>query len=168
MLPAGEQGEIFINSAYLMLGYWRNPEATAKTILSGHWCATGDIGRLDQDGFLYVNSRARDMIIRSGENVYPIEIEHQLDAHPAVAESAVIGSEHPELGQEVKAVVVLVKGRTVLEQELKNWTSEGLAAYKVPSVWEIREEPLPRNPTGKVLKNELENKNASARFLEEE
>lgn len=168
VLPAGEQGEIFINSAYLMLEYWRNPEATAKTILPGHWCATGDIGCLDDEGFLYVNSRARDMIIRSGENVYPIEIEHQLDAHPSVAESAVIGSEHPELGQEVKAVVVLREGRIVAEQELISWASEGLAAYKVPSVWEIREEPLPRNPTGKVLKNELENKNYSTRFVEEE
>jgi len=169
VLPIGEQGEIYIHSPYLMLEYWLNPEATAKTILPGHWCATGDIGHLDEEGFLYVNSRARDMIIRSGENVYPIEIEHRLDAHPEVAESAVIGAEHAELGQEVKAVVVLKEGKHLTEQELTVWASEALAGFKVPTLWDISHTPLPRNPTGKVLKNELESDGQSTtRFVEEE
>ena len=152
VLPIGEQGEIYIHSPYLMLEYWLNPEATAKTILPGHWCATGDIGHLDEEGFLYVNSRARDMIIRSGENVYPIEIEHRLDAHPEVAESAVIGAEHAELGQEVKAVVVLKEGKHLTEQELTVWASEALAGFKVPTLWDISHTPLPRNPQVKYSK----------------
>lgn len=169
VLPPNEQGEIYIHSAYLMLEYWLNPEATAKTLLPGHWCATGDIGHLDEEGFLYVNSRARDMIIRSGENVYPIEIEHRLDAHPEVAESAVIGVEHAELGQEVKAVVVLREGQSLTEDELTAWASEALAVFKVPTLWDISYTPLPRNPTGKVLKNELESDGeTTARFVEEE
>jgi len=154
-LPAGEYGEIHIRSPYLMLGYWRNPEATANTIKPGQWLATGDIGCLDDAGYLFINSRARDMILRSGENVYPVEIEHRIDAHPQVGECAVVGVDHEELGQAVKAIVIPAPGASLTPDELARWTGETLAAYKVPSEWEIRQEPLPRNAAGKVLKNVL-------------
>jgi len=154
-LPAGVDGRIYIRSPYLMLEYWRNPEATADTIRPGRWLDTGDVGHLDEDGYLYINSRARDMILRSGENIYPVEIEHRLDAHPKVAECAVIGEDHPELGQEVKAIVVPEPGDPPSEAELAEWVGETLARYKVPTIWEMRSEPLPRNPAGKVLKKVL-------------
>ncbi len=152
--PEGVDGEIHVRSAYTMLEYFRNPEATAATIKPGRWLAMGDIGRFE-DGWLYINSRARDMILRAAENIYPIEIEHRLDAHPAVHESAVIGVDHDELGQEVKAVVVLEPGVTLDPDELAAWCGETLAGYKVPSLWEIRIEPLPRNAAGKIVKGAL-------------
>ncbi len=167
-LPAGEYGEIHIRSPYLMLGYWRNPEATAETIKPGQWLATGDIGRLDEEGYLFINSRARDMILRSGENVYPIEIEHRIDAHPSVGECAVFGVDDEELGQAVKAVVVAAPGATLEVQVLRDWTRETLAAYKVPSEWEIRQDPLPRNAAGKVLKNVLTGESDSRQVEEDE
>ena len=108
-LPEGQEGEVHVRSPYTMLGYWRNEEATRKAIGSGRWLATGDVGRIE-DGYLYINSRARDLILRGAENVYPIEIEHRLEAHPDVAEAAVVGVDHPELGQEVKAIVVPKRG----------------------------------------------------------
>jgi long-chain acyl-CoA synthetase len=138
-----------------MLGYWRNEEATAKTIKPGRWLATGDIGRLDEDGYLYIDSRARDMILRSGENIYPVEIEHRIDAHPSVGECAVVGVDHEALGQEVKAIVVPAPGQVVDPEVLRAFAAETLASYKVPSHWEIRDAPLPRNAAGKVLKNVL-------------
>ena len=154
VLPEGEEGEVHVRSAYTMLEYWRNPEATAATIKPGRWLAMGDIGRMEGE-LLYLNSRARDMILRSAENIYPVEIEYRLDAHPDVAESAVFGVDHPDLGQEVKAVVVPVAGATVTPDELAAWCGESLAGYKVPSLWEIRAEPMPRNAAGKVLKQVL-------------
>jgi acyl-CoA synthetase (AMP-forming)/AMP-acid ligase II len=163
--PEGVEGEIHIRSPYLMLGYWRNPEATAAMLKPGRWLATGDIGRLE-DGRLYINSRARDLILRAAENVYPVEIEHRLDAHPDVAESAVIGVDHEELGQEVKAVVVPRGTATLDPAALAKWVGEIHAAYKVPTLWEIRAEPLPRNASGKVLKTVLSGEAESA-FVEE-
>lgn len=164
-LPEGQEGEIFIRSPYLIANYWGNPEATAKTLLPGRWLATGDIGRL-VDGELYINSRARDLILRGAENIYPVEIEHRLEAHPSVAEAAVIGVEHAELGQEVKAIVVPARGASVDTDALSEWTAQTLAAFKVPAHWEVRTEPLPRNAAGKVLKNVLEGA-AENRFVEE-
>ncbi len=154
-VPTGHYGEVHIRSPYLMLGYWRNEEATAKAIKPGRWLATGDVGRLDADGYLYIDSRARDMILRSGENIYPVEIEHRIDAHPSVGECAVVGVDHEALGQEVKAIVVPAAGHVVDPELLRAFTAETLAAYKVPTVWEIRKSPLPRNAAGKVLKNVL-------------
>jgi acyl-CoA synthetase (AMP-forming)/AMP-acid ligase II len=154
-LPAGVEGEIHVRSPYLMLGYWRDPEATARAIKPGRWLATGDIGHLDPEGYLYINSRARDMILRSAENVYPVEIEYRLEAHPAVAEAAVVGVDHEELGQEVKAIVVPAEGAEIDTAELARWVGEKLAAYKVPTVWEVRRAALPRNPSGKILKTVL-------------
>ena len=154
-LPAGAEGEIHVRSPYLMLGYWRDPQATAKAIKPGRWLATGDIGHLDAEGYLYINSRARDMILRSAENIYPVEIEYRLEAHPAVAEAAVVGVDHEELGQEVKAIVVLAEGAEIDTEELARWVGEKLAAYKVPTLWEVRREALPRTASGKVLKTVL-------------
>jgi acyl-CoA synthetase (AMP-forming)/AMP-acid ligase II len=165
VLPEGREGEIFVRSPYTMLGYWRNEEATREAIRPGRWLATGDVGRIER-GYLYINSRARDLILRGAENVYPIEIEHRLEAHPGVAEAAVIGIDHPELGQEVKAIVVPKPGAELEAQELARFVAEKLAPYKVPAHWEVRREPLPRNAAGKVLKNVLSGLAPSA-FVEE-
>ena len=154
-VPPGSEGEIWTRSAYTMLGYWNDPEATTTAIGPGRWLRTGDIGCFDDDGYLYINSRARDMILRNAENIYPIEIEYRLDAHPSVAESAVFGVEHPEMGQEVKAVVVPAGDTSVDSDDLAAWCREVLAPYKVPTLWEIRPAPLPRNAAGKVVKREL-------------
>ena len=154
-LPTGQEGEIWCRSAYTMLEYWNDPEATAAAIDEDRWLSTGDIGRFDEDGYLYINSRARDMILRNAENIYPIEIEYRLDAHPSVSESAVYGVEHPEMGQEVKAVVVPAGDAAVNPDDLVQWCEEVLAPYKIPTLWEIRSAPLPRNAAGKVIKREL-------------
>ncbi|MCB0995137.1 MAG: AMP-binding protein [Acidimicrobiales bacterium] len=154
-LPPGVEGEIFVRSPYNMLEYWRNPDATAETLQSGRWLAMGDVGKWDDDGFLYINSRARDMILRNAENIYPIEIEYRLDEHPDVAEAAVTGIDHPEWGQEVRAVVVPREGTAPTAEELSDWCGQTLAAYKVPTSWEIRDAPLPRNAAGKVVKKDL-------------
>ena len=164
-VPEGVEGEIHVRSAYLMLGYWRKPDATRETIKPGRWLATGDIGRFE-DGLLYINSRARDMILKNAENVYPAEIENRLETHPGVREAAVYGVDHPESGQEVKAVIVPEPGAAPDPAELSRWCGETLAAYKVPTLWEIRAEPLPRNPSGKILKNVLAGQAASA-FVED-
>jgi len=164
-LPEGREGEIHVRSPYVMLEYWQDAEATAETIKPGRWLATGDIGRLD-GGYLYVNSRARDLILRAAENVSPVEIENRLDAHPDVRESAVVGVDHPDLGQEVKAIVVTNEGADVDAAQLRAWCAETLSPFKVPAHWEMRRELLPRNPAGKVLKNVLTGE-AENRFVEE-
>ena len=153
-LPEGREGEIHIRSPLVMLEYWRKPEDTKETLLARRWLRTGDIGRLE-GGRLYVNARARDLILRGGENVYPVEIEQRLEAHPDVQEAAVVGVEHEELGQEVKAIVVPAAGRAPEPAALAAWVAESLASFKVPAHFEIRPEPLPRNATGKVLKSVL-------------
>jgi acyl-CoA synthetase (AMP-forming)/AMP-acid ligase II len=160
-LPEGREGELHVRSPYTMLGYWRNEEATRRAIQPGRWLATGDVGRIE-DGYLYINSRARDMILRAAENIYPIEIEHRLEAHPDVAEAAVVGVDHPELGQEVKAIVVPKRGAQLDTQQLARFVGEKLAAYKVPAHWELRSEPLPRNAAGKILKTVLTGEGSSA------
>ena len=166
VLPEGEEGEIHVRSPYVMLGYWRNDEATRKAIKPGRWLATGDIGRFE-NGLLYINSRARDMILRNAENIYPVEIEYRLEKHPEVREAAVIGVDHEEWGQEVKAIVVPEGDASPDPEALARFCGETLAAYKVPTAWEFRREPLPRNPSGKVLKNVLEG-GAEARFVDGE
>ncbi len=151
----GSEGEIWTRGPLVMLGYWRRPEATREVLTGNRWLRTGDVGRI-QDGYLYVNSRARDLILRGSENVYPAEIELRLEAHPDVAEAAVLGVDHPELGQEVKAVVVPRENAELDSRELAEFVAEALAYYKVPVHWEIRSQPLPRNATGKVLKGILQ------------
>jgi long-chain acyl-CoA synthetase len=154
VLPEGEEGEIYIRGPMVMKEYWRRPEETARTVLPGRWLRSGDIGWM-KDGYLYIASRKRDLILRGAENIYPVEIEQCLEAHPKVAEAAVIGVEHEELGQEVKAIVVPAEGTDVSPEELRDWVAERLAYFKVPAHWEIRHEPLPRNAAGKILKHVL-------------
>jgi acyl-CoA synthetase (AMP-forming)/AMP-acid ligase II len=161
----GEEGEIHLRGPLVMLEYWRDPEATKTAIRPGRWLNTGDVGRL-QNGKLYIASRKRDLILRGGENVYPFEIEQRLEAHPAIAEAAVIGVDHEELGQEVKAVIVFEEDQEIGSEALQRWVADALAYYKVPSQWETRREPLPRNATGKVLKNALRDAQDSM-FIEE-
>jgi acyl-CoA synthetase (AMP-forming)/AMP-acid ligase II len=151
-VPEGVEGEIHVRSPLVMREYWERPEETANAIGPGRWLRTGDIGRIEE-GRLYVHSRARDLILRGGENIYPAEIEQCLEAHPAVREAAVLGVEHPELGQEAKAIVVLDPTRERPDEaELRAWVGDRLAYFKVPVYWEERGEPLPRNATGKVVK----------------
>jgi acyl-CoA synthetase (AMP-forming)/AMP-acid ligase II len=153
-MPEGEEGEIHIRSPLLMLRYWRRPAETDAAFAEGRWLRTGDVGRL-RDGFLYIDSRKRDLILRGGENIYPIEIELRLEAHPAVAEAAVVGVADAELGQAVKAIVVPVDGGEPRIDALRAWVADALAYYKVPAHWEIRRAPLPRNAAGKVMKHVL-------------
>jgi acyl-CoA synthetase (AMP-forming)/AMP-acid ligase II len=164
-LPEGAEGEIHVRSPYLMLGYWRRQDATREALRPGRWLATGDIGRFEGE-LLYINSRARDMILRNAENVYPVEIEYRLEQHPSVREATVFGVDHVEWGMEVKAVVVPETDAVVTPDELARWCGETLAAYKVPTAWEVRSEPLPRNASGKVLKDVVRGAVASA-FVEE-
>ena len=154
-LPVGSTGRINVRSPWTMLGYFNDPEATAATIDADGWLDMGDVGSLDADGFLTIDSRASDQILRAAENISPTEIEHRLLEHPTVGEAAVFGVHHPELGQEVKAVVVAAKGQTIDTDHLAAHCAETLASMKVPSLWEIRPNPLPRNAAGKVLKREL-------------
>ncbi len=163
-LPEGEEGEVCLRGPMVMPGYWRRPEETAATIRDG-WLHTGDIGRME-GGRLYLASRKRDLIFRGGENVYPIEIEKRIEDHPDVDECAVIGVEHPELGQVVKAIVVPKAGRTVTAETLRGWVADVLAYYKVPEHWDVRTEPLPRNASGKILKEPLRT-GAETAFVEE-
>jgi len=153
--PAGERGEIWIKGPTVMAhGYWRRPDANEASFTDG-WFHTGDIGYLDGDGFLYLVDRAKDMIIRGGENVYCVEIEHVLFDHPDVLDAAVVGVPHRTLGEEVKAVVQLRAGADVTGEDLRDFCRKHLADFKVPEYVELRDEPLPRNPAGKVLKNLL-------------
>jgi len=169
--PTDEEGEVWIRSPLVMKEYWRRPQETAAALAPGRWLRTGDVGRLDDDGHLHLNSRRRDLIFRGAENVYPVEIEHCLEAHPDVAEAAVVGVAHEELGQEVKAIVVAREGLgeaalAALPDALARWCAERLAYYKVPAHWEVRREPLPRNATGKVLKRVL-SEGAASPFVDE-
>jgi len=154
MLGENEEGNICVRGPNVMLGYWRNPKATAEAFFPGGWLRTGDIGRL-RDGLLFLASRKRDLIIRGGENIYPLEIENRIDDHPDVEEVAVVGVDHRELGQEVKAIVVPKPGKTLAAKQIQGWVADTLAYYKVPTYVEIRTDPLPRNATGKVLKQVL-------------
>jgi long-chain acyl-CoA synthetase len=153
-VPTGETGEVCIYGPILMKEYWNKPEATAETLRDG-WLYTGDLGHVDEDGFLYITDRKKDMIIRGGENIYSVEIENRLVEHPKVADAAVIGVSHPSLGEEVKAVVQVEPGETLTEDDVRRWVGETLAQFKVPAHVEVREDKLPRNASGKLLKNLL-------------
>jgi acyl-CoA synthetase (AMP-forming)/AMP-acid ligase II len=149
--PSGVEGEIWLRGAQMMIGYWRDPAATAVSTAPGGWFRTGDIGRMS-GGLLRISGRRSDLILRGGENVYPAETENVLVAHPLVAECAVFGVPHHDLGEEVAAIVVTVPGALVTENELTAFARERLAKYKVPSRWLVTTEPLPRNATGKVIR----------------
>ncbi|OBK14500.1 long-chain-fatty-acid--CoA ligase [Mycobacterium asiaticum] len=151
-MPAGEQGELWFRTPQLMKGYHNKPEATAEAVTEDGWFRTGDIGRVDDGGYIFVEDRLKDMIISGGENIYSIEVERVLAEHPAVADVAVIGVPDEKWGEVVKAVVALEGEAT--EKELIAFTRERLAAYKCPKTVDIADE-LPRNPTGKILKKDL-------------
>jgi acyl-CoA synthetase (AMP-forming)/AMP-acid ligase II len=152
-LPPREIGEIICKTPQNMKGYWKLPDATTSTI-RGEWLHTGDAGYLDEDGYLYVQDRIKDMIISGGENIYPAEVESCLFGHPAVADVAVIGIPDDEWGESVKAVVVLKPGAGATERELIDFARERIAHYKAPRSVDFIE-ALPRNPSGKILKREL-------------
>src|SRR5438270_429632 len=153
-LPTGQVGELWIRGPNIVKGYWNKPDATAQTFTDG-WLHSGDVARLDDEGFVYIVDRAKDMLIRGGENIYCVEVEGVLFEHPAVTEAAVIGIPHPVLGEEVGAVVQLRSGATVTPEALQAHVADRLAAFKVPVRFWFRDEPLPRNPAGKVLKRDL-------------
>jgi long-chain acyl-CoA synthetase len=150
--PIGEAGELWVRGPMVVKGYWGNPEATAQTF-GGGWLRTGDIAKLDEEGFCYIVDRAKDMLIRGGENIYCVEVENALAAHPAVIDAAVVGRPHHELGEEPVAVVT-VKTK-VTEAELRAFCLERIAAFKAPVTIIVQEEMLPRNANGKILKREL-------------
>jgi long-chain acyl-CoA synthetase len=164
--PLGEPGEVCVRGPILMKGYWGKPEATAEAIDEDGWLHTGDVGTLDDEGFLAITDRKKDMIIRGGENVYCVEIENRLVDHPAVADAAVVGVPHPSLGEEVKAIVQVEPGASLTADDVRQWVAAELADFKVPAHVELRDEPLPRNASGKLLKNVLRGEGAADRFTE--
>ena len=167
VLGEDEVGEICIRTAALFLGYWNNPEATAASLTEDRWYRTGDFGHI-RDEFIYLEGRRQDLIIRAGENIYPAEIEVRLIEHVDIVEVAVIGVDHPTLGQEVKAYVVLREVGVLTEEDVREFAGQSLAAYKVPTHVEFVE-GLPHNATGKVLKHLLgkDTSPTQAGFIEE-
>ncbi|MHB1774461.1 MAG: class I adenylate-forming enzyme family protein [Acidimicrobiales bacterium] len=153
-LPAGERGEIWLRGPNLIRGYWGKPEESAKALVDG-WLRTGDVGHLDDEGFLYIEDRAKDVVLRGGENVYSAEVEAAIYEHPAVYEAAVFGVPHERLGEEVVAVVQLKPGRSLSAEELQAHVRRRLAAFKVPSTIVFVDHRLPRSASGKILKREL-------------
>ena len=154
VLGPNQVGELWARGPQVVKGYWNKPEATAQTFVDG-WVRTGDLARLDDEGFCYIIDRAKDMLIRGGENIYCIEVENVLYDHPAVMDAAIIGIPHRTLGEEPAAVVTLKPGAEATEAELRAHVAEHLAAFKVPVQVKFWHETLPRNPNGKILKNEL-------------
>jgi long-chain acyl-CoA synthetase len=150
----GEVGEIWIRSAQVMAGYWKNPEETAKAITPDKWFKSGDAGYIDADGYVYIHDRVKDMIVSGGENVYPAEVENVLMSHPGIADVAVIGIPHEKWGETALAVVVRAPDTDATEQDIISFSHERLAKFKCPTqvAWI---DVLPRNPSGKVLKKDL-------------
>jgi long-chain acyl-CoA synthetase len=152
-VPPGEVGEVAIRGHNVMKGYWRNPEATAAAIPDG-WFRSGDLARVDEDGYFFIVDRKKELIIRGGYNVYPREIEEALYEHPGVAEVAVVGIPHDSLGEEVGAAVALKPGASATADELRAFARDRVAAYKYPRrVWLV--DQLPKGPTGKILRREV-------------
>ena len=151
--PIGEEGELLVRGHNVMKGYWDRPQATAATIVNG-WLHTGDVARMDEDGYFTIVDRVKDMIIRGGFNVYPREIEEVMMQHPAVSLAAVVGIPDVEHGEEIKAFIIVQPGQTLTEDELHGWCKQRMASYKYPRLIEFRD-ALPMTATGKVLKREL-------------
>ncbi|HEY1221926.1 MAG TPA: AMP-binding protein, partial [Acidimicrobiales bacterium] len=154
VLPRCESGEIWLKSPTLIRGYWQKPEATAEAIQKG-WLRTGDLGYIDEEGFLYIEDRLKDMILRAGENVYSAEVESAIYEHPSVYEAAVFGLPDERLGEEVACAIMLKPGKHLSKAELHAHLSERLASFKIPTRVSFTDEPLPRNPAGKFLKREM-------------
>lgn len=153
-VPSGEVGELLLKGAGIARGYWEDPEETRRTFQGG-WLRTGDLAKVDEEGYLWLMDRKKDMIIRGGENIYSVEVENVLYAFPKILEAAVVGVPDPIFGEQVKAFVVLKEGQEATEEEIRAFCSKHLADYKVPKTVEILQEPLPRNPGGKVCKDLL-------------
>jgi long-chain acyl-CoA synthetase len=154
VLGTDEVGEIWFRGPNLIRGYWGKPEATAETLVNG-WLRSGDIGRIDAEGFVYVQDRAKDMVLRAGENVYCAEVEAAIYEHPSVYEAAVFGLPHARLGEEVAAAIVLKPGASLEPEGLRAFLAQHLAPFKIPTRIELRADSLPRNPAGKILKRAL-------------
>ena len=154
-VPRGQAGEIWFFGPMLIRGYWNRPDATAETIVDG-WLRSGDIGRMDDDGFVYVEDRVKDMILRAGENVYGAEVESAIYEHPAVHEAAVFGVPHERLGEEVGVAILPNDGMSLTAEELWSFLDGKIANFKIPTKVAIMNEPLPRNAAGKFLKRELQ------------
>ena len=166
-VPEGAEGEVCVRGPMVMPGYWRRPEATAETITPDRWLRTGDIGRME-GGRLYLSSRKRDLIFRGGENVYPVEIEKRIEDHPDVEECAVIGVDHPELGQAVKAVVVPRRGHTIdIEERARRGARPSSRITRCPSSGRCATGSLPRNAAGKIVKDVLRDAGADSGFVED-
>ena len=153
-LPRGEVGELWYKGPIVVRGYWQNEQATAETFVDG-WIKTGDLAKIDDEGFVYIVDRAKDMLIRGGENIYCVEVENALYDHPAVMDAAVIGKPHLTLGEEPLAVVYLKPGMAATSDELRHFVAQKLAAFKVPVEVIFWPETLPRNANGKIVKREL-------------
>jgi long-chain acyl-CoA synthetase len=153
-LDVGQSGEIWLKSPTMIKGYWRKPEATAESIVRG-WLRTGDLGHVSDEGFLYIEDRAKDMIIRAGENVYCAQVESAIYEHPAVYEAAVFGMPDERLGEEVAAAIMVRPGSSLTVEELRSFLSTRLAAFMIPTRVAFTGEALPRNPAGKLLKREM-------------
>ena len=152
--PNGEAGELWVRGPMVVKGYWNKPEATEQTF-GGGWLRTGDIAKQDDEGFVYIVDRAKDMLIRGGENIYCVEVENALAAHPDVVDAAVVGRPHHQLGEEPVAVVTVKAGSRLSEAELRAFAAERIAGFKVPVQIVLQQEMLPRNANGKILKREL-------------
>ncbi len=159
-MPRGETGEIVARGPRVMSGYWKDAEKTAKAIRDG-WLHTGDMGYMDEEGYIYLAGRGDDMIIRGGENISPEEVENVLYSHPKIEEAAVIGVPDPEWGQEPKAVVVLKKGEKATPEEIIEFCRQRLSSFKRPRYVAFVDE-LPRTSTGKVLKRVLREQHGKA------
>jgi long-chain acyl-CoA synthetase len=153
-LPVGQVGELWYRGPIVVRGYWMKPKDTAETFVDG-WVKTGDLAKVDEEGFVYIVDRAKDMLIRGGENIYCVEVENALYDHPAVMDAAVIGVPHRTLGEEPVAAVHLKPGTTASEEELRHFVSQKLAAFKVPVKVVFLDETLPRNANGKIMKRDL-------------
>jgi long-chain acyl-CoA synthetase len=153
-LGPDEVGEIWFRGPNLIRGYWNRPDATAETIVDG-WLRSGDIGRIDEEGFVFVQDRAKDMVLRAGENVYCAEVEAAIYEHPDVYEAAVFGVPHERLGEEVACAIVPKPGKTIEPDPLREFLAQHLAPFKIPTRIHVATEQLPRNPAGKILKRQL-------------
>jgi long-chain acyl-CoA synthetase len=153
-VPTGTRGEIWMKGPNLFRGYWNKPEATAEVLVDG-WLATGDLGRIDDEGFLYIEDRAKDMVLRAGENVYCAEVESAIYDHPDVYEAAVFGVPDERLGEEVACVVHRQAGSELSADDLSDFLADRLAPFKVPSRVVFSDTRLPRNASGKIVKREL-------------
>lgn len=154
-VPTGEAGEIWFSGPMLIRGYWNRPDATAEVIVDG-WLRSGDIGRVDADGFVYVEDRVKDMILRAGENIYGAEVESAIYEYPAVHEAAVFGVPHERLGEEVAVAILPNSGSIITAQEIWDFLDGKIAKFKIPTHIAIMSEPLPRNAAGKFVKREMQ------------